>query len=404
MNLKKMAAGIGALVILGVALITAPMYLEKVDAGEYKIVQQPLGEIQVLDRAGWQYTGFTSNITAYNEAGIFYFSSDDSDGGNGVDSQPVEVRFSDGVKGWVNGNVQFRLPRDKETRVELHKLYGRDYEAVVHNLIVKSVKEAIIRSAPHFKGEEAYSYRGADFINLVQRQITEGIYATYTEQKIVKDVEENEFIENFVKIRVDKDGNNIISKNSKLAQFNVELVGLSIEKVVLDPTAMKYIDAKKTAEFDKIQNRAKAEASKQKAITAKEEGKANVATAKAEADVIKQRAVTEAEKNKEVAELQAQELLAVATLGRQTAEQEAEAMIVTKKAEAAANALLVKAGLTPREKAEFEMKTKIGVAREVSGMNVPQIVIAGGGNGGAINPLDMVGMNQALEIVNKLKK
>lgn len=381
---KKITGFIIACVVVLVGLFSIPFVFEKVDAGQYKIVQQLDGDIIVLDRAGWQYTGFVSNITTYNEAGIFYFSSSDLDGGKGLESQPVEVRFGDGVQGWVNGNVQFKMPADKDTRITLHKLYGRNYDSVVHNLVVKSVTEAITRSAPHFKGEEAYSYRGADFINLVQRQIKEGIFATYTEQKIIKDVEDNEFIENFVRIKKDKDGNIVISKESKIARFDVDIIGLNIEKVRLDDNAMKYIEAKKTAEFEKIQKRAEAEASKQDKITAEEKGKADVARAKAKADIVKQKAVTEAEQRKEVAELNAKQELNVAISNRKKSQEQAKSMIAIKEAEAKVNALLKKSGLTP----EQEMDMKITMNRDkwenIARANLtPQYMMGGSSKGGS---------------------
>ena len=66
----------------------------------------------------------------------------------------------------------------------------------------------------------------------------------------------------------------------------------------------------------------------------------------------------------------------------------------------------VAAGLTPQERAEWDYKTAVGVAKELAGSNVrwvPEIMIGGNGSNGA-NPMDAVGMNMMLDIVNKMNK
>lgn len=47
-------------------------------------------------------------------------------------------------------------------------------------------------------------------------------------------------------------------------------------------------------------------------------------------------------------------------------------------AESYQNAKLVSAGLTPQERAEWEYKTSVGVARELKELNLPEIFIEGG--------------------------
>ncbi|MGL5718875.1 MAG: hypothetical protein ACRCX2_38085, partial [Paraclostridium sp.] len=96
--------------------------------------------------------------------------------------------------------------------------------------------------------------------------------------------------------------------------------------------------------------------------------------------------------------------LEVARLGKLTAKEEADAVILTKTAEAKANDLLVKAGLTPLEKAEIEKEVRIGVARELSKVAVPQIVVSGSGDGKGVSPTDAIGINMLLDITNKLAK
>ena len=76
------------------------------------------------------------------------------------------------------------------------------------------------------------------------------------------------------------------------------------------------------------------------------------------------------------------------------AKERAEQIISKGKAEAARQALLVEAGLSPREQAEFARDTAIGVAQAMSGVRFPNVMVFGGGAGGnsPMNPFDAVGL------------
>lgn len=72
-----------------------------------------------------------------------------------------------------------------------------------------------------------------------------------------------------------------------------------------------------------------------------------------------------------------------------------------KKAQAEGDKLKVAAGLTPREKADFEMRTKIGVAEQLAKVNMPSIVVSG--SDGA-NPMTSVGIKYLMDINDKLSR
>ena len=106
-------------------------------------------------------------------------------------------------------------------------------------------------------------------------------------------------------------------------------------------------------------------------------------------------AVLQAQKEQEVAKYEALKALEVA-----------KKIKAEKEAEAAANRALVSAGLTPQEKAEWEYKTKVGVAQALAQSNhplVPEIMMNGGDakNGSA---MDAVGLRMLMDITDKLSK
>lgn len=101
--------------------------------------------------------------------------------------------------------------------------------------------------------------------------------------------------------------------------------------------------------------------------------------------------MTEAEKEYEVSRLR-----------KQRAQEDAEALLVQKEAEAKAAALLVKAGLAPKDKAIIDKEKAIGIAEEMAKIQLPQIMILGSGDSAAQNPFDAIGLEAFLNIMEKL--
>ena len=74
-------------------------------------------------------------------------------------------------------------------------------------------------------------------------------------------------------------------------------------------------------------------------------------------------------------------------IAAEAAELEAKKTRIDADAQAYANAKLVSAGLTPWDKADFEMKTKIGVADAMSKIALPATYFNGGGSTGKGNSM-----------------
>ena len=53
---------------------------------------------------------------------------------------------------------------------------------------------------------------------------------------------------------------------------------------------------------------------------------------------------------------------------------------------------------------EWEYKTKVGVAAELAKVNVPAVVVGGGDGKGGVSPMDAIGVNMLLDIMNKMEK
>ena len=153
----------------------------------------------------------------------------------------------------------------------------------------------------------------------------------------------------------------------------------------------KQIEQQQEANMLVQTSKAKSLAAQQEAIRAEEEGKAQAAKAKWEQEKVKAVEVTKAEQEYEVARLEA--LRANEVKKRIIAEGEAEA---------AANRAKVAAGLTPQERAEWDYKTKVGVAEAVAKVQLPTVVMGGTNSGN--QTMDIMSLKFATDLVEKLSK
>ncbi len=358
------------------------------NAGYYVVRQAAVtGTMTVIDSPG-SYLKLFADTHTYQVSDMHYFSKSNLDGGEGAESDPIHVRFNDGGTADISGAIKYRLPTDPAKRLRIHQDF-KSYAALKHDLIRQTVSEAMMQTATLMKAEESYSTRRSEFTSLVEDQIKNGIYDVTAREIKTADADGNELVDHEVFVKKDAQGQPVIRKTSPLSTYGVEVVSFTIKELDFDPTIEALIQKKKEAEQMKVVARANAEKAKQDAITAREQGNAKIATEKADQDVQKMKEVTIAEK-----------LFEVSKLGRQQAEQDAQARITQGRAEAEVNKLKVAAGLTPLERATIDKETAIGVATQLANVKFPGMMVLGGGNGGksATDPFEAVGLESFLRI------
>lgn len=389
-SMKKVGILVGSVIALILTFSLGGQILETNNEGYYQVKQAfGSGEMSVRNQAG-TYGQMFSNISTYQVSDMLYFSADDADGI--ATDEAISVRFNDGGTAKVSGSLKFRLSTKEDNQLMLHREF-KSYERVKHDLIRQAVTEALTKTAALMKAEESYSTRLAEFTSLVEDQIRYGIYETISKQVVEKDQDGNELVESRVEIKHDKDGKRMLYKQSPFIRYNVEIVNFLIKDFDFDEKTQAIIVAKKEAEQAKVVAKANAERAKQDAITTKEQGNARVAKAEADALVEKKTAVINAERETEVAKQQ-----------KLKAKEEAEASLNTGRAEAEANRLKVSAGLTPQERAEYQMKTAIGVAEKLSQIKLPDMMVMGGGDGkgGQADPFTAIGLESFMRINERM--
>lgn len=389
---------------------------------ELLVKQSPFGTLSCVEGQGLYFKGFAS-IYKYDLAKSFYFNSStekvDGHGWEGVedDEDDISVTLSRNANADISGYLMYELPTDCDKLIELHKNQRSD-KGIKHNLVRNAVLSAVRKTAPLFTAEEAKVTKIAEFRRLAEDQLVEGEYLTTIEVlkekagedevdstgKVVKKAEVQEY--RVTKLKLDKDGHRIITKKSPITQYGIVVKQLEIQNVKLDPKAQQQLDIVKEREMQRVANATAAETAKQKAITAKAEGDARIAEAKATQEVQKMTEVTMAEKEKAVAILNAEREKEVARLNALKAIEDAKRIKAEGEAEAAANRAKVAAGLSPQERAEWEYKTKVGVAEALAKSShplVPEIMMTGDGkNGGAGTAMDAVGLNMLMDLTTKL--
>lgn len=410
---------VGVLILLGVFATKLVGYKQST---ELLVKQSPFGTLSCVEGQGLYFKGFAS-IYKYDLAKSFYFNSStekvDGHGweGDEDDEDDISVTLSRNANADISGYLMYELPTDCDKLIELHKNQRSD-KGIKHNLVRNAVLSAVRKTAPLFTAEEAKVTKIAEFRRLAEDQLVEGEYLTTIEVlkekagedevdstgKVVKKAEVQEY--RVTKLKLDKDGHRIITKKSPITQYGIVVKQLEIQNVKLDPKAQQQLDIVKEREMQRVANATAAETAKQKAITAKAEGDARIAEAKATQEVQKMTEVTMAEKEKAVAILNAEREKEVARLEALKAIEVAKKIKAEKEAEAQANRALVAAGLTPQERAEWEYKTKVGVAEALAKSShplVPEIMMTGGeGKNGASNAMDAVGLNMLMDLTTKL--
>lgn len=419
---KSQVLGIAAVVVLILLGVFAAKLVGYKQSTELLVKQSPFGTLSCVEGQGLYFKGFAS-IYKYDLAKSFYFNSStekvNGEGweGDADDEDDISVTLSRNANANISGYLLYELPTDCDKLIELHKNQKSD-KGVKHNLVRNAVLSAVRKTAPLFTAEEAKVTKIAEFRRLAEDQLVEGEYLTTIEVlkekagedevdstgKVIKKAEVQEY--RVTKLKLDKDGHRIITKKSPITQYGIVVKQLDIQNVKLDPKAQQQLDIVKEREMQRVANATAAETAKQKALTAKAEGDAKIAEAKATQEVQKMTEVTMAEKEKAVAILNAEREKEVARLEALKAIEVAKKIKAEKEAEAQANRALVAAGLTPQERAEWEYKTKVGVAEALAKSShplVPEIMMTGDGkNGGAGTAMDAVGLNMLMDLTTKL--
>jgi len=391
LSLKKITLIALSVIALIVFISYSGKMFEEVEAGEIVVIQHPLsGELDIITTPG-TYSQYLGKATHYKRRTQIWFSKQSTQGTE-VD-ESIKVRFNDGGHAQISGSASMELPLDPKAIKALHSNFGSQ-EAIEHELVKTVLQKAVFMSGPLMSSKESYAEKRNELINYIEDQASHGVYKTIQRDDKTIDVFTNaEKVITVVEIQKDPKGGFARVEKSPLQRYGVTLSNLSINGVDYDKAVEGQIKQQQQLVMQVQTAIANAKKSEQDALTSEQKGKADAAAAKWAQEVIKAKLVTEAQQRKEVAALEAQ-----------AAELEAKKTRIDADAEAYKNAKLVSAGLSPIDRAEYEMKTKIEVAKALSGLTLPSTYMSGNGGSGKESMLESILGANLLQQFNTTKK
>lgn len=362
---------------------------EDVSNEEIVVNQYPIsGKIVYWTNPGFKWQLGGKITTYYKTQQLWFGSNNDTEVQQG---QPIKVTFNDASDGLIFGSMRVKLPTDELHLSRIQTEYN-GMDRLMNELVKQTVVKVVYASGPLMSGFESYAEKKNDLIEYITDQLNNGVYKTTTTTVETTDPITGE--KKMVKVASlveDKDapGGYKRSEQSPFAYYGIEIGQVAISKIDYSDKVNKQIEQQQEANMLIQTSKAKAAAAIQEAIRAEEEGKAQAAKAKWAQEQIKATAVTKAEQEREVARLEAEK-----------ANFEKARIIAEGQAEAEANRLKVAAGLTPQERAQWDYKTKVGVAEAFSKIALPKVIMSGGQAGSSA--MDALGLKMIMDAAEKI--
>ncbi len=391
---------IAAVIFLG-AIISIPKMIESNNASEVLVITKPSGEIVVHSEPGWHWQGFGDPVH-YQRRGTFDFIKSDKE------DNTIEIRFNDSGTARISGVLNYELSANAEQIKELHSQYLTP-EAVENQLIRSFLQMSVFNTGSLLSSTESYSSARGMMFEYIQKQLTDGIFATDGTLTREKDTLGFERTITKIQIRKSKDGQTEIATKSPFAKFGIVVQSLNINGIDYDDK----VDAQIQAQLDaviKVQTAiAEAKRAEQDKITAEQKGLADKAVAEATANVELAKATIEAEKLKTVALTEATQKKEVAELALETAKLDAQAVVEKGKADAEARKLVMEADGALEKKLEAYAKVQESWANAYSQAKfapVPQVMMGGNGNAptnAANQMMELISTKAAMDLSLELK-
>ena len=394
---KKSILGIVLGVVAVLFFIGSFFIFEDADKSKNYVCQMPItGNYKVWTDGGLQVQMFGS-VQSYNKTSQVEFSGVEKNqtGYVAVGRTPAAaLTFNDKGKGMIVGSFRVVLPTDYQNMSKIQRDFGSE-DALIDNLVRPTLYKVVTACGPLMSSLESVSETRTDLIAYITDQLNNGVYKT----KAVKTEVLNELTgemevrtQSVILEDVNAPGGYARQEISPFSQYGITCGLVSILDIKYDAATQDQIDAQKQANLAVITSKTKSIEAMQRTLQITEEGKAAAEKAKWEQERERAVAVTNAQQEFEVAELNAKK-----------AKQDALRIKYEGEAKAEANRALVLAGLTPAEKAEYEYKTKVGVAEALAKTVWPKIVMSGNGNGGS-TAMDVIALKQMTDMVDKISK
>ncbi len=405
------------LVVAGITLFTS---FGMNDDHTWTFVQTMTGDTKVVNVAGPYWKGFGSSWHYERNLQVDFTKSGDYGSARNMADDSVRVTFNDGGTAQISSVLRVTLPVTEPEQRAFHRSFGGNMSNTEQS-IYAHLANCIKATGPVMSASENQTARKAEFAQLVEQQLNDGLFQMRRVERQLLDQLDKDGKPVMVlatEVVHGPDGKPVITQASPLKQMGLVVTQFSITETEYDKSTQAQFEAKKQSFLAAEQSKAQREAETQQRFMVVEKGrremaeyeaKANkeAASAKIDAEMKKSVAGTKADQEKQVAttlaeqeksvaitqgtreaevakltklkaETEAAQKVAVAELEFKAAELRAKAMKVIAEAEAEQIAKAGKVTEKDRLALEIARDTQIGVAKELSRIAVPAVVIGGG--------------------------
>lgn len=386
--------GVGTVAAIALVLVFNPFSIN--NAGNRQVVQTIGGDLTVRFEPGLYYSGFFSTVTTYPNNVTIQVGPEDKRSPDADYWTPSNTgTFSEGDQAKMGHTVKWDLPVTESQMLKLHITYN-NISNLATTTLMNYQRETASYSCQRLTSEDHYSGGQSQLKDFFQDQLRNGQVLLITETKSSKqtDGSSKTYIE--VRERLDENGVWLRSPNEDIQQFGLSPSFVSIDYIEYDPEIYEKLQTKIKFAAEEANSKQELVAAQQKEQTAIVKGRELIASVRAKEEADEQKSVIRARKAKLVAAEQAQQAKFVAD----KIEQEG-------RAKAAANLALVRAGLTPQEKAEWDYKKHVdgmkALADGIAQANWPKVMTFGNETG-VTNPIEALGIEMMMKIGERQQK
>jgi len=396
LSMKKVST-IGVFVFIIIfGLIFSQSLVETVDKGTYQIKQAAVSGTMSAKMTPGIWAQLFGDIDVWPKAQTFFFTYGKDVKGDVDTDTSIEVRFNDGSICNISGTARILMPISETEAISLVTERGhKTYPDLESKLIKPTIRNVLRHTANLMSATESYMTKRGQFIRWTRDQIANGLYATTTTTKQVKDLVSGEMIWKEVTIIKEVEGKPVYQFNP-LAGSGIGIKNFEVKTFRYEDKVKKQIGEQQKARMAVATAKAKAQEAEQDKLTIEAEGKAKVAKAEYAELQLKIVAVVKADRDKEVAVINAEkkkemELIAkqeaiikaekfrdVASLDAEAAAQEKKANILRGDGEAHRKKVVMAADGALELKAKYWLAAQEAYAREFGKQKwVPNIQMGG---------------------------
>jgi len=298
-----------------------------------------------------------------------------------------EWEFNDAVKGKIATSVVISIKISDESQFLSVADRNKTERNLVYSRIVPNIDQAIKNTSKLMAAQDYISGQAADFDRYFQDQLENGMYVLeeYSinespdiigDSTIVRKITNRESKQKRYRIK-EKDGEPVRVDGNSLKSYGLTVIQAVVNEIDWETTFDKRLQ---------LQKEEVAQTQLEKQQAEREFYRAQKEKAKGEAEKAKERALLEKEQIQQTIAAETEAKVAGFNLTKEKKQYEVEqykakSQKVAADAQYYENAKLVSAGLTPQERAEWDYRTAVDVARELKSLNLPEIYIQEDGKG-----------------------